>query len=393
MVHSFYSSKQPSGENTVVLNEVDALRCAGHEVALFAAHTDELEGEVFYKLRAGIRVATGYGRNPLKAIKDFSPDVVHVHNLFPNLGKHWVEDVTQPLVHTLHNYRPLCANGLLLRDGAVCTDCLDGNRWAGLRHSCYRGSTLATLPVSWAGRGDPAHEPLLRRADLLVVLSEQQRDIYERVGVPAHKLALSPNFLPDDLDPGPAQQEPTDGWLFVGRLTEEKGILRLIEHWPDGEALKIIGDGAQRDQVETEAVRIGATLLPSLPRAEVLKHMRAATGLVFPSASFECAPLVYVEALACGLPVVGFEPSALAVAVEREGTGVAVTQPHEGLHQALEDVRSHSRRLRRRARIVFENRYSQACWVDRAVQRYSVLLNLNSPDGDFGVGDEADGLP
>ena len=82
MVHSFYSSAQPSGENTVVLNEVDALRRAGHEVALFAAHTDELEGEVFYKLRAGLRVATGYGRNPLKAIRDFSPDVVHVHNLF-----------------------------------------------------------------------------------------------------------------------------------------------------------------------------------------------------------------------------------------------------------------------------------------------------------------------
>jgi hypothetical protein len=85
MVHSFYSSAQPSGENTVVLNEVDALRRAGHEVALFAAHTDELEGEVFYKLRSGMRVATGYGRNPLKAINDFSPDVVHVHNLFPNL--------------------------------------------------------------------------------------------------------------------------------------------------------------------------------------------------------------------------------------------------------------------------------------------------------------------
>ncbi len=87
MVHSFYSSAQPSGENTVVLNEVEALRRAGHEVALFAAHTDELEGEVFYKLRSGMRVATGYGRNPLKAINEFSPDVVHVHNLFP-LARH-----------------------------------------------------------------------------------------------------------------------------------------------------------------------------------------------------------------------------------------------------------------------------------------------------------------
>ena len=83
MVHSFDSSAQPGGENTVVLDEVDSLRHAGHEVALLAAHTDDLQSEVFYKFRAGMHVATGYGCNPARAIQDFSPFVVHVHNLFP----------------------------------------------------------------------------------------------------------------------------------------------------------------------------------------------------------------------------------------------------------------------------------------------------------------------
>lgn len=86
MVHSFYSSRQPSGENAVVRAEVNALRRAGYEVELFAAHTDELEGDLLYPVKAAWRVATGRGRNPLKAIKDFSPDVVHVHNLLSNVG-------------------------------------------------------------------------------------------------------------------------------------------------------------------------------------------------------------------------------------------------------------------------------------------------------------------
>lgn len=99
MAHSFYSSAQPSGENTVVPNEVDALRRAGHTVELFAAHTDELEGEVLYKLRAGLRVAAGYGRNPLKAINDFGPDIVHVHNL----GS-FVKDPSEPSLRLLPSF-------------------------------------------------------------------------------------------------------------------------------------------------------------------------------------------------------------------------------------------------------------------------------------------------
>jgi len=56
--------------------------------------------------RAGARI-------PLKTIRRFRPDIVHIHNLFPNFGRRCVEDINVPVVHTVHNYRPLCANGLL----------------------------------------------------------------------------------------------------------------------------------------------------------------------------------------------------------------------------------------------------------------------------------------
>jgi len=148
LVHSFYSSQQPSGENQVVVAQVDALREAGHEVLLVARYTDPAIQERGYSVRAALGVATGFGPDPTADLRDFSPDVVHIHNLFPNFGTRWVSRWEGPLVATLHNYRPLCANGLLYRDGHNCTLCPEGDRLASMRYGCYRDSRIATLPLA-----------------------------------------------------------------------------------------------------------------------------------------------------------------------------------------------------------------------------------------------------
>ena len=43
-------------------------------------------------------------------------------------------------MQTLHNYRLLCANGMFLRDGKPCEECVSRGPWNALRHGCYRGS-------------------------------------------------------------------------------------------------------------------------------------------------------------------------------------------------------------------------------------------------------------
>jgi glycosyltransferase involved in cell wall biosynthesis len=365
MVHSFYSSAQPSGENTVVLNEVDALRRAGHEVALFAAHTDELEGEVFYKLRSGLRVATGYGRNPLKAIKDFSPDVVHVHNLFPNFGRRWVDGVEPPIVHTLHNYRPLCANGLLFREGQVCTRCPDGDRLAGLRFGCYRESRAATLPLSASQLGGVMRDPLVRRAERLVVLSRLQRDIYERAGLPSARMTLSPNYLPEDVDPGP-RFLPGNGFVGVGRLTPEKGFAALAEVWPADVSLTIFGDGPDRLAIE-RLHRKEIQLRGTAPREAVLREVQHAAGLVFPSRWFETFGLTAMESLACGTPVLASRGNTVADLIQTHGGGS--TTDWDAWEPAIQGFQVDIT-ARRGARDVFEQNFSEGAYRSRACRLY-----------------------
>ena len=87
IVHSFYSTRAAGGgENNAVVDEVEALRRRGHRVLLIDQSTDVRERARLYPFEAAITVATGVGRSPLKALKHFEPDVVHVHNLFPNYG-------------------------------------------------------------------------------------------------------------------------------------------------------------------------------------------------------------------------------------------------------------------------------------------------------------------
>lgn len=117
-------------------------------------------------------------------------------------------------------------------------------------------------------------DPALGNAQALLVLSERQRAVYEEAGVPSQRLVYAPNFLPDALDPGLSESPPNGSWLFVGRLSEEKGILELLKEWPKGEPLTILGDGPLRDQVESLAERTGAVVAGSVSRATVQEHMR-----------------------------------------------------------------------------------------------------------------------
>lgn len=373
MVHSFYSSAQPSGENTIVANQVDALRRAGHEVQLFAADTDDLVGETLYRLRSGLRVATGLGRNPLQAINDFAPNVVHVHNVFPNFGRRWAEGLRAPLVHTLHNYRPMCANGLLFRDGHPCTRCPDGDRLAGLRFGCYRDSRLATLPLTVGGLRGAARDPLIRRANRLIVLSPLQRALYSSAGVPADRMTLSPNHLPDALDPGP-RLEPGSDFVGVGRLTPEKGFADLAEVWPHDRSLAIFGEGPERQVIEdlhhpTIALR-GLT-----PRGEVLHEVRHARALVFPSRWYEPFGLTAIEALACGTPVIAARGNSVAELLDQLGGGVTTDWDAWS-----ETVRSFGTDVgtRQRARHVFDANFSERAFVERTEQLYADVVARSS---------------
>ncbi|MCH5375374.1 MAG: glycosyltransferase family 4 protein, partial [Planctomycetes bacterium] len=144
--------------------------------------------------------------------------------------------------------------------------------------------------------------------DRYVVLTPTMKALLtERNHLPAHRIAVRPNCL----FPDPAVGEHRDSFaLFVGQLSEPKGIPLLLKAWEGVRLpirLKIVGDGPLHDDIEHFAVQrpeLGIDVTGRLGNAEVLGLMQNASFLVFPSCWYECMPVVLIEAFACGLPVI-----------------------------------------------------------------------------------------
>jgi glycosyltransferase involved in cell wall biosynthesis len=371
LVHNFHSDAVPSGENVVVDSETEALRHAGHDVRVVGVRNDDMATKPLHTVRGAATVASGFGISPLRLLAEFQPDVVHVHNLFPYLGRRWVRRVEVPLVATLHSYRPLCVNGYLFRDGRVCTRCLDGHHWSGVRYGCYRGSRLASLPLALASLGG-VDDPMLRAASRLLVLSARAQQLYLGAGLPAAKLVRDWHFVPDHLALA-AGSDPGDAWLFVGRLSAEKGIAKLLAEWPADRHLVVVGDGPLRAELEALAAHKSVTFRGALDRTKVVEAMRRAVGLVMPSLWYETFGMVYIEALAVGLPVLAFPPNAVAEAVASDGTGIVAEWGQ--LLRALVQAEERFDGLRARCREVFDDRYSQRAWIRRRVRLYAELVS------------------
>ena len=350
------------------------------DVRLFALRTDDLAQLPLHRVRSAAVVASGRGRSPATDIASWGADVIHVHNLFPNFGRRWVESVQAPVVATLHNFRFVCANGVLVRDGRQCTDCPDGDRLSGLRHRCYRGSWAATVPVVVSQLGGPARDPVLARADRLLCLSDRQRGMLSKRGIPDERLVDWTNFLPDHLDPermpGPAALT-REGCLYVGRVSSEKGVLELVESWNGPGLLRVVGDGPELDAVRAAAAGRSVEVLGRQSRAAVVQLMRRSHALVMPGPFPELAPLAFVEALASRLPVVVRPTSDLAPVVQAEGLGHVVDSYGE-VAAAVDDLAGRPR-VGDRCREVFTASFTEQAWLQRLADVYRAVGDEGAP--------------
>lgn len=366
VVHGYYSSRVPSGENVVVDLQIAALRAAGHEVQVVARRQDEVETVRAYGAKTALRVATGRGYDPSHEIDEFAPDIVHVHNLFPNFGRAWVAGYADRLVATLHNFRPICVAATLFRDGAECTECPDsGSSLPALRHRCFKDSVLATLPVVAGAR--MSHDPLLRHARQLIVLNDVMQAHYEAAGVRPDALSVVPNFV--DAGRGPVSSG-SGPWMFAGRLAPEKGIVELLEQWPVGAPLTIVGDGPLMPRVRELAGPL-VDVRGAVSGAEVRSLLADARGLVFPSLWPEGLPTVYLEALSAGTPVLASSRSVVGTLVAHSGTGAVMTAD---LQTDLKAAEAGFPQLRAHCRRVFEDRYSSAAWLAAVEDLYAGVV-------------------
>jgi glycosyltransferase involved in cell wall biosynthesis len=371
VVHSFYSADQPSGENRVVEDQVHALRRAGHDVELIALHTDQESAAWTFEVRSAFRVATGHGRSPLARLRSFRPEIVHVHNLFPNFGSSWISAWPGPVVVTLHNFRTLCSNGVLFRNGSPCEECPQRGAWRAVAHACYRGSRIATLPVALGRR--VATRDLVRRPSAIVTTSETFDNELRRLIPDVGRTVIIPNFVPG-LPDEPLQPNLRQSWVALGRMTPEKGFRQLVEAWPEQHPLTLIGDGPQRSEIVLAAAQRPITIKMPIPIEHLRQELPRFRGLIIPSQWAEAAPQVVVEAMRVGLPVIAHRLNGVAEIVAGTGAG-AVYEDQRSLREAIALVDADLQDMSTRAVRCFSELWLESTWVTRVEHLYRQLAS------------------
>lgn len=369
--------KQRGGEDSVAEAEMELLQQNGHEVSLLTRNNEEIDTlgkgtvvlQTLWSKRTQVDVA--------KAVETFRPDIIHVHNTFPLLSPslYWAAAKANiPIVQTLHNFRLLCAQAMLLRDGQVCEECVGGLPWRGIVNKCYRDSAAQSAVLVSTIALHRTLGTYKNKVTRYIALNDFCRDKFIQGGLPAHKLVIKPNFVSIPF----AESQPRQGGLFVGRLSSEKGIDVLISAVAKlpGYEINLIGTGPEQAKLEQQP---NIHLLGWQEQPAIHTHMRQASYLVMPSIWYENFPRTLVEAFACGLPVIASRLGAMAELVEDGITGL-LFEPNSAtdLAQKLAWAKSHPEKMAKmghNARLKYEMNYTPEKNYQQLIDIYSEAIH------------------
>lgn len=387
LVHNRY--QLPGGEDQVFEGEARLLALHGHDVLRYELHNSSIATGNRLALAGRTIWSRPTHRDMGSLIRRERPDLVHFHNTLPLIspsGYYATNGSGVPVVQTLHNYRLVCPNALLFRDGGPCHDCVGKSfAWPGIVHACYRNSRTASATVAVMNAVHHALGTWRRRVTLYIALTQFARARLLEGGFPAEQVVVKPNFV----DPDPGMGDGAGGYaLFVGRLSPEKGIRTLLAAWEvlgSDLPLRIIGDGPLANEVVHAARKSDSVQwLGPQPTSEVYRQMAGATVLVCPSEWYETFGRVVIEAFATGTPVIGSSLGAVAELVLPGETGL-LFQPGNptDLVAAVRSLVQEPQRLQRMrqasreeflAKFTAERNYNDLMGIyDLAAQRHQAM--------------------
>jgi glycosyltransferase involved in cell wall biosynthesis len=309
-------------------------------------------------------------------------DAWEIHNTFPAFSPAVYDAALElgvKVVQYLHNYRFSCVNGMFLNQGQPCYRCIRGTFWAAFLTACWRSNRWAS---GIAGIALTRVRRLFSSINIWVAISEAQKLRHIEMGIPAERIRVVPHFLDAPIDIGP--NVPKDGYfLFLGRLSPEKGLWQLLQGWRLLKAgtvkLVIAGEGPERRRLEDVCQENGLKNVEFrgyVPAKDQDALWQGARALIVPSIWEEPFGLVVLEAWAHGRPALVSNRGGLPEIVTDSAARFNPDQPEE-IAAILDRCCTDSQDLRRMASDGLERlrqSYSRAVWLGKINDVYREVL-------------------
>jgi glycosyltransferase involved in cell wall biosynthesis len=324
VVHNRYAFA--GGEDEACATEVELLREHGHTVVV---HTQD-NRLIDSKMRWSTGIRSVWSQSDYAAVRRLISknkiELMSVHNFFPLVSPsiyYGARAEGIAVVQTCHNYRLLCPAATFVREGKICEDCLGkAIPWPGLLHKCYRHSFIQTGAVAGMVAAHKIAGTWRRMVDYYIALTPFMRDKLIAGGFQAERIAVKPNSV-EDTGIGSGHE---GNFLFVGRLSEEKGVEVLLRAWKTAKTsrkLRIVGTGP--DEMSMRATAAGlpnVEFIGQISADRVRAEMAGASALVFPSIWYEGLSRVVIEAFSKGTPIIASDLGPISTIVENGRNGM-----------------------------------------------------------------------
>lgn len=301
------------------------LRANGDEVVVVDRDNKDLRGLAGKLSAFGSMIYSPSAKHEMRSLlREKRPDVVHVHNIYPQLSPSILDACREegvPVVMSVQDYKLTCPTAQHLRDGVPCEKCLGGHeQWCAI-HNC-RGNR--PMSVAYAIRNAAARvtRKIHDGVDAYLCCSQFVANQIIRGGYPAERVHVLPNFA--DLPDAPAKTSPGDYVAYIGRISPEKGVDVLIAAARlNGLPTKIVGDTSAMPKLQVD-VPANVEFLGAMKRDQIPDFLKSARMLVVPSIWYEAFGIVCAEAMAYRLPVIASNMGGLPEVVDHDRTGLTV---------------------------------------------------------------------
>ena len=335
--------KNVGGAETYMFQLSETLQNLGHEVKfwgmadeenstndfadLLARKTDYTSQGIIKKMNSVVdTIYSTENRNKLgQVLASFKPNLVHIHNynfqlspsILPEIKKHKI-----PIVQTIHDSQMVCPYHRLFnfQRNESCTKCVEGSFVNCIKDKCFDGSLFKSVVGAAEsmlyhslGYYDKYIDVYISPSSFLANL------IKKRVN---KEIKVIPNFTIIN-PPLKAVGQTQDYYLYYGRISEEKGILELIEIFKKlNLKLIVIGKGPLENEVKNNIKGIiNIEFLGPKYGEELFDYIKNAKYVIQPSKWFENCPMTIIESFALEVPVIGANHSGFKDLVKDGETG------------------------------------------------------------------------
>lgn len=337
--------------------------------------------------QAALKKAIGF-------IREFNPDVIHIHNLMNPGTLHMLRLCGLPVVKSVHDCRPFCVKPQpkvafrMIGDSEELCDITFGRPcW----RPCYArcGKTAIERLEAWSYF--PANLRALREIVQINQLVVHSRYIQElaRHCIPDNAqihlvhLFTDAEDAPDDF---PAKPVAKPVFIYAGRLSPEKGVLKIfdaLERIPQTACKVIIaGDGPLRDEIKRRSRHVHPSheieLKGFTRREQLFELYRQSSVLLFPSIYGEAFGLSGIEAMYFGIPAIGYDSGGVGEWLVNGETGILLPRGDiAGLARAMADLASDpekTARLGRQARAFVSQKFRKEAHINRLLEIYELAM-------------------